>query len=331
MNNVLGCFFPTTVVLVDDNRLFAESIKSAIGIDNLVFKVFDDPLKAVDYINEVSSTNRLDSADFIIDGEESTSDWKSILLNINYLHRQIYDDSRFSIISTIVADYCMPGITGIELCDKINDKNIQRILLTGIADEKIAINAFNEGVICKFVKKGDPGFEEKVRDSILKSVHNYFHIYTNGVSKYLSMSERSHLNDPVFANFFFRKCCRSEMQEYYMLDTFGSYLLMDNRGVTSAFTVLTEREMDRLIDVGTESGEISDDVLGKLQSRKYMLSSHSRTGLLPPISEWHKYLREAERLDGYQTYYVDMTGGEILDLDFGEIKSFDGFRKKHQL
>ncbi|MDR1362391.1 MAG: hypothetical protein LBJ16_04225 [Holosporaceae bacterium] len=331
MNNVLGCFFPTTVVLVDDNRLFSENMKNSLGIDNLVLKIFDDPIKAVDYINEVNSTNRLDSADFLVDGEEGTSEWKSVLLNVNYLHRKIYDETRFSIISAVVVDYCMPGTTGIVVCDSINDKNIQRIFLTGIADDQVAINAFNEGTICKFIKKGEPGFEAKVRESIIKSVYNYFYIYTSGISKYMFMSERNHLNDSVFADFFYKNCCQSELQEYYMLDVFGSYLLMDDHGVTHTLSVLTEREMDRLVEVGLESGEIADDVLKKLQSRKYMLSSHSRNGMLPPISEWGKYLRSAERIDGYQTYYVSMAGSEILDLDFSEIKSFDGFKKGRRL
>ncbi|GHU11696.1 hypothetical protein FACS189449_03700 [Alphaproteobacteria bacterium] len=330
MTNVLSCFFPTTVVLVDDNIVFLESLKDYLDIKGVVFKTFADPLMAVDYVNEMSSTNRLDYADLIRDGEESMSDWKSILLNINCLHREIYNPYRFSRVSAVVSDYLMHGIDGIEMCSRISNKNIQRILLTGIADEKIAVNAFNDGKIDQFVKKVTNDFEEEIRNSITGSVYKYFQGHTENVTKNLSVLGKSHLEDPIFADFFFSKCFVNGIVEYYMLDTFGSYLLMDEYGKVSTLSVLTEHEMCRLIEIGIESDEIASDVLNKLQSRKYMLISHERTGLLPPVSEWSEYLREVNCLDGYQTYYVTLSDGSALDIDIEDIETFSNFKKRNE-
>ncbi|MDR2681727.1 MAG: hypothetical protein LBB29_01610 [Holosporaceae bacterium] len=326
--NVFACFFPTTVILVDDSAVFLESLKDCLDIKSVTFKTFVNPAEVVDYVNEVSATNRLDYADLVRDGEDSMSDWKSILLNVNYLHREIYNPYRFSRISTIVADYLMPGMNGIDLFSRIDDKNIQRILLTGVADEKIAIDAFNEGKINRFVKKGTINFENEVTDGILKSVNQYFRFHTEDISKHLSGSDRGPLNDPIFADFFFSKCFVKDMTEYYMLDTFGSYLFMNEIGEMSMLSLLTEHEMCRLIEVGIESQEISEEVLNKLQSRKYMLVSHERTGLLPPVSEWARYLREAHRLDGYQTYYFAISDAKSLDVDFNDIQTFRNFKRR---
>ncbi|GHT96802.1 hypothetical protein FACS1894122_15420 [Alphaproteobacteria bacterium] len=330
MIDVLSCFFPTTVVFVDDNALFLDSLKDCIDIKGITFESFTNPSEVIDYINEVSSGNRLDYSDLIRDGEDSMSDWKSILLNINCLHREIYNPYRFSRISVVVADYLMPGTNGTELFAKLHDKNIQRILLTGVADEKVAVDAFNDGKINRFVKKGTIDFEQEVKYGITKSIYQYFRVHTNNVIKHLSMAGKNHLEDPIFADFFFSKCFLNGMIEYYMLDTFGSYLLMDEHGKISALNVLTENEMCRLIEIGIESEEISSDVLNKLQSRKYMLVSHERTGLLPPVSKWAAYLREANCLDGYQTYYFTLSDGSVLDVDFKDIETFSSFKKRNK-
>ncbi|MDR0678398.1 MAG: hypothetical protein LBF44_02575 [Holosporaceae bacterium] len=327
MNNVLSCFFPTTVVLVDDSASFLDSLMEVISIPNVTFKKFNKPSEALKYINDVSGVNRLDCSDLAIGGEEGTSDWKSILLNINCLHREIYSFDRFSRISTIVVDYSMPEMNGIELCSGINDKSIQKVLLTGVADEKIAIEAFNGGHINRFVKKGVDSFETETVENINKSIYQYFKTHTDDISRHLSVYDKTHLKDPIFANFFFNTCLSRTYVEYYMLDTLGGYLFLNSKGQPSLLSVLTEYEISRIVDIGIESGEASCDVLDGLKSREYMLVSHNRAGQLPPMTEWGNYLRPARRLDGYQTYYFSFAGAESLDLDFNNIKSFDQFQK----
>ncbi|MDR2107354.1 MAG: hypothetical protein LBO73_02450 [Holosporaceae bacterium] len=327
MNILLSCFFPTTVVLVDDNLSFIDAVTGMLPSSGIVLKAFTDPCEALSYINDVSNVNRLDYSDLTRGGEEGTSDWNSVLLNINCLHREIYSFDRFSRISAIVVDYSMPSMKGVELCSAVNDKSIQKVLLTGVADEKIAIDAFNCGRINRFIKKGGDNLEAEIVENIDKSVCQYFKIHTDDISKHLSIHDQTHLKDPVFANFFFNNCLNNEYVEYYMLDTFGGYLFLSSDGRPSFLSVLTEHEISRIVNIGIESGEISRTVLEGLESREYILVSHSRTGQLPPISEWGSYMKPARRLEGYQTYYFAFSGAESLDLDFDNIKSFDRFKK----
>jgi CheY-like chemotaxis protein len=329
VNNLLSCFFPTTVVLVDDRSVFLDSLfdnlTEIIPASSVTFKKFTNPAKALNYINEICEVNRLDCSDLTKSGEDETSEWKSIMLNINCLHREIYSFDRFSLISAVVVDYSMPGMTGTDFCSNIKDKNIQKILLTGVADEKIAIGAFNNGHISRFVKKG-VNLEIEVADNINKSIYQYFKVHTDDVSKHLSIYDKTHLKDPVFANFFFNTCLSRTYVEYYMLDTFGGYLFLNAKGQPSLLSVLTENEMNRIVDIGLESGEVSPDIIRGLQSREYMLVSHNRSGQLPPLSEWENYLKPARRLNGYQTYYFSFAGAEALDIDFDNIKAFDKFK-----
>ncbi|MDR0580540.1 MAG: hypothetical protein LBG04_00260 [Holosporaceae bacterium] len=327
MSGVLSCFFPTTVVLVDDNVSFLNSLSETIVMPGVIFKKFTSSVKALDFINEIASVNRLDYADLTKDGEENTSDWKSVLLNINCLHREIYSYDRFSRISAVVADYSIPEMTGVEMCSNINDPNVQKILLTGVPDERIAIDAFNDGHINRYVKK-ENDLETEVVDSVNKSIYQYFRIYTDNVFKYFPAYDRTYLKDPVYINFFAGICAKKNYIEYYVLDILGGYLFLTASGEPSLLSVLTEHEMGRLIEVGVESGEISTNALKRLESREYMLVSHNCTGQLPPISEWERYIRPALRLEGYQTYYFSLAGPEALDLDFGKIRSFEQFKKR---
>ena len=330
MNSILSCFFPTTIVAIDDNVNFLKSLRDILGSKHITVKGFSDPIEGLNFINESSIDNPLAFSDLTVNGDDETSDWKSILFNINKIHSQIYDINRFSKVSAVIVDYSMPGIDGVELCSKILDPNIQRLLLTGVADEKVAIDAFNNGHINRFTRKSSPDIVEELTQSINRAVQQYFSVYTSDLMKHLPMKDMNNLRDPILANFFYGTCLNRNYIEYYMLDTFGSYLFLREDGQANLLSVMPESEVDRIIEIGIDSEEISDEVLHGLQSHEYMLVFHSRTGALPPITEWDKYLRPARRLEGYQTYYFAFAESEMLDLDFGKIKSFNKFRRMQQ-
>lgn len=327
MSGILSCYFPTTVVAIDDNANFLDSLRDILGSRNITVKGFSDPIAGLDFINENSENNALTFSDLTMSGDEATSDWKSILLNVNKVHSQIYDENRFAKISAVIVDYSMPGIDGVELCSRIVDPNIQRILLTGVADEKVAIDAFNNGYINRFARKSSSNIVSDVIQNVNRAIHQYFSIYTSDLMKCLPTKEINNLRDPIFANFFYGTCLNRNYIEYYMLDTFGSYLFLQEDGRASLLSMMPESEIDRIIEVGVDSEEISDEVFVGLKSHEYMLVLHSRTGTLPPISSWDKYLRPARRLEGYQTYCFAFAESDMLDLDFDKIKSFNQFKK----
>ena len=327
MSNVLSCFFPTTVVLVDDDPTFLNFLKMCLADAPFICKTFLDAQEALEFINESSRDNGLDYANLMRSGEEGTSEWKSVLLNISGLHSEIYSSSRFSKISTVISDYQMPSMNGVEFCSKILGKGIQKILLTGLAEDSVGIDAFNAGYISYFSKKN---LSFNVVDSVKKSANKYFRSYTDYILQHASPGELSHLNDPVFSDFFYRIYAQDNFVEYYMLDTFGSYLLMKADGQERLLSVLTEIEMSRLLEVAIESGEADNDVIQKMQSREFMLVYHNRNGSLPPVSEWSKFLRPAGIIDGNQTYYYSISDGnnnDKPDLDEDEIITFDTFKK----
>jgi len=66
------------------------------------------------------------------------------------------DGERYALAGICVVDYSMPAMSGLEFLERLPDWPGARILLTGRADEHIAVRAFNAGLIEQFIpKQGD--------------------------------------------------------------------------------------------------------------------------------------------------------------------------------
>jgi CheY-like chemotaxis protein len=60
---------------------------------------------------------------------------------------------RHQLAKTCVIDYAMPGTNGLQLLETLIDWPGSRMMLTGQADEQLAVRAFNQGLIHQFVPK----------------------------------------------------------------------------------------------------------------------------------------------------------------------------------
>lgn len=324
MSSVLSCYFPTTVVMVDDSKIFLDGLESCLNVKDPIFKKFTNPELALDFINN-NEVKSFEFEDLITEGEESSSDWRSLLINVYGIHNEIYNKDRFKKISTVTVDYAMPTMNGVEFCRRIKDKNIQKILLTGIADEAVAIEAFNTGAINRYIKKGDPKFADELEILIEKSRYMHFMRDSNFLAQTLCAYGKTHLKDPIFANFFHKIWSSKNFSEYYMLDHFGSYIFLNKKGSATCLFVLTESELNKLVEAAVESGDASEHVLQALQSREFMLVHYSNNGTTPPVSEWGNYLYPAKKLDGYQTYYCTFNEISNVDIDHNKVRSFEEY------
>jgi CheY-like chemotaxis protein len=64
--------------------------------------------------------------------------------------------ARHQLARTCVVDYAMPGVTGLEVMNTLLDWPGSRVLLTGQADEQVAVKAFNNGLIDQYIPKQAP-------------------------------------------------------------------------------------------------------------------------------------------------------------------------------
>jgi CheY-like chemotaxis protein len=76
--------------------------------------------------------------------------------------------ARYQLAQTCVVDYAMPGIDGLRVLQTLLDWPGSRILLTGQADEQIAIRAFNNGLIDQFIPKQTADIAGRLMTTLLK-------------------------------------------------------------------------------------------------------------------------------------------------------------------
>lgn len=62
---------------------------------------------------------------------------------------------RHALTHVCVVDFCMPGMDGLQLLGELVDWPGARVLLTGQADERVAVHAFNRRLIHQYVPKQD--------------------------------------------------------------------------------------------------------------------------------------------------------------------------------
>jgi hypothetical protein len=158
---------------------------------------------------------------------------------------------RYNTLSVLICDHMMPDMTGIELCKRLANKTFKKILLTGMANEHSVIEAFNWGIINKYVKKNDADSINELKKHIKDMTLQYFMELSENL-KTIS-TKLTILSDPQFISFFDNLINERNISEYYLIDKNGSYLLIDNHGKKSVLAIMTDESLDEFSEFfGTE-------------------------------------------------------------------------------
>ncbi|CEK11768.1 response regulator [Legionella hackeliae] len=318
------CYFPSTALFIDDSRDFLLNFVLQLD-EGLAYRVFDSPFDALDYIHKKNCELVMLSQRCLSEYTEANNcplTNHTINLNLSAIHAEIYNPRRFSEISVVVVDYAMPGMDGIEFCRKIGNTNIKKILLTGQADEKLAIEAFNEGLIHRFIQKSDPHAAELITRSIYDLQLQYFQSMSDMIVRMLSVTSPSCLHDNKFAEFFRQLRLEKGIVEYYLADNSGSFLLLDDDANASFLIVKNEADMRLHYDLALDNGA-SEDVLDQLAGAEKIPCFWQEATRPPEWNDWAACLIPAHRFVSEETYFYAYTQGPALfDVHQDKIVSY---------
>jgi len=216
-------YTPTTLVLVDDHKNFLETTRLELS-EIAPCSIFDKPTKALSFLKNRSEKNNL----------SKRLQQFSNIKNINTLHEEIYNPKRFNVISLVIADHAMPGMTGLELFLQLKNNPVRKLLLTGAVSYAQAIKARQDGIIDSFIMKDDIKLVHKLKLAIQALTSQYFSKKTealllqdknNDVTKKLIKL----LADKKFVDQFHQIIDEHQIVEYYLLDEYGSFLFLDKK------------------------------------------------------------------------------------------------------
>lgn len=329
MNTVPLCMFPTKVLLIDDDLLSLKRLHSALDDTRLTYQIFNDPHKALKFLNDDHEPD-LFTKRLIRQPDEDQWQHAKLDVNIYDLMNEIYNPKRFEIISTVVVDFAMPGMNGLEFCERIKDPSIQKILLTGEADEHLAIQAFNKGIIHQYIKKQNPDVLKALNQALLDARRAYFSKASHLMYEVATFSSKpTCLRDPVFINFFEKLLREKNIIEYYLFEMTGNFLLLDEDSNAYGLFTYNKDQLSMWHQDLPEGDTAPAHLLKELKDHKKMICFHDKNSISIPLGkEWSKYSYPLQVLDGgHETYYYAFAGN-MLDIEANRIFTFDHFKSR---
>ena len=240
-------YFPSTLVWLDDDLAtlthFSAPFETAYPSKKFsdpndaaaFFEHYTPPLSLIPFLNPIIEDDKYDTLN------HSPVDFNvlSIPALRDYTKRQ-------QEISVLISDLNMPNLNGIELCQRLEGLPMKKILLTSEEDHKLAISAFNEGIIDKFILKSQENASEKLQKHIQQLSQQYFVERSQFLLSHLEAEHRLPTSDPVFIHFFKTWCEENNIQEYYLFDKNGSFVCINKDNKIFHFIIYTNKNLDYL-------------------------------------------------------------------------------------
>ena len=227
---------PTSTVYIDDSTAFLYSI--TLGVDHQPFRSFGDPFAGLDYVEQFAHiydqepTENEEAAT-----PQSTSKFGANITNL--VQQKLKNGSRFAEPSVVVVDYSMPQMNGLDLCSRITNPYIKKVLLTGVADEKIAIKALNTELIDFYISKSESSLSQELyrivdhlRDRYFKEIYGW--TKDSRIKKLVP-----YLFNSDFADYFEDINERLNIVEHFPIESPWGFLLISGDGEPYQLSIAT--------------------------------------------------------------------------------------------
>lgn len=177
-----------------------------------------------------------------------------------YANSYFTDWRRFHLTAVLIVDYAMPGLTGVELVGRLEALPARRILLTGEADEKVAVHAFNSGLIQKFLPKNTPNLHKEITRAADEMHLSLCAHMGQLLRRGLSQEQVELLQEPSVVQGLSEKVEELEWMEYVVVGSPFGLLGMPQDGPLQWLQLDTSESLRDLSTVLAESGYPEADV-----------------------------------------------------------------------
>ncbi|MXN79328.1 response regulator [Burkholderia sp. 4701] len=251
-------FYPAPVVFVDDHPGFLDALRGTFR-DGRLNRFFNTPHEALSFVKSHgrrATPERLSGAGYS-DFEKKGS---------NALGRDpLTDATRFEEVAAVVVDYEMAQMNGVELLTALDGIACTKILLTGVATEREAVDAFNASLIDLYLRKSAPDMAAKLGAALAEAKVRHC-AYRGQVSVH---GVGATYSDPRIVAALQAVVERERIVEYYWRPEQNAVLMFDAAGQPSVFLAWDEEEWTFQCDVVADEGG-ADEVRHDMASRRAM-------------------------------------------------------------
>lgn len=308
-------FHPTTMVFVDDNDLFLHSFDLRIPGD-MAYLPFHDPRRALQRINESVELPPIPERSLTRPTKSLLWSDSLIHLDLGMIEQEINNLQRFRRISVVIVDLAMPAIDGLSLCAEIEDPRIKKVLMTGAGEEQLAVNAFNDGFIDRFVPKNRATTLDMVVDYAVELQREYFLDQQRALQESLSLSAPPLLEDPAVSEHFAMLRKQHRFLEHYLVGEPPGFIFLTAQGAMHRLIVLSDAEVGEQVEYASRH-HAPDDVIEALSSRSrigyfYERAEHYADEPYP----WREFLFAPTQLTGNETWWTALISAPPKGIDF---------------
>ncbi|HEV7813617.1 MAG TPA: response regulator [Janthinobacterium sp.] len=324
---------PTLTVLVDDSDSFLKSVSFQLD-PRLASKTFHDTSSALGWLLQNSRNNQPGDLALQVnfDTQNLSSDHCSVAIDIEGIYRISASPQRFLTPSVLVVDYSMPQMNGLEFCQAVEHLPCKKIMFTGAADEKIAVDAFNRGLIDRYIKKSEDGALDRLESEIGVLQKAFFAEQSDTFRDLLVLHHYHFLSDPAIAGLVQALMLQHGFVEHYIFPSPTGILFFDAHGKARLMIVETVTGMRAQFEMARDS-EAPPSLLAALQECRVIpfFGGADGDGMYSQTygSNWHRYCQAPEICQGRETYFWALFDLPAHYLQ-GPVFSYGQFLSQHR-
>ncbi|OEZ56968.1 MULTISPECIES: response regulator [unclassified Duganella] len=295
---------PTLTVLVDDSDSFLRSLSFQLD-PMLASQTFHDTTTALQWLRQGPPSGCV-PLHVNFDMHNLPADQCNVALDLERIYRIGEQRQRFATPSVLVVDYSMPQMNGLEFCAAVEHLPCKKILFTGAADEKIAVSAFNRGLIDRYIKKSDDHALDILELEIAALQRDYFDTQSETLRELVLLHNYNFLGDPALARLVQELSARMGFVEHYIFPNPTGILFLDKHGKASLMMIETEQGMYAQYEIARDS-DAPPSLMDALLERRVLpfFSDPDGDGMYSRrVGEnWHRYCAAPQICQGRETYY----------------------------
>ena len=322
-------YFPTQTILVDDDPDFLEGVSLMLD-SRQSYQLFQSAHQALEEVNRAHRhVHFLKRCYANYKTGPMVSDSLSHI-DIGGLGFETYNGDRFLTASTVVVDYSMPEMNGLEFLSALKNPFIRKVLLTGQGDMELAITAFNSQLIDQFIDKHDPHLKHKLNAAISTFQDQYFRnsfkLITDPI---LANNHEAFLVSTDFQRFFHELRKQRDIVEYYMTDIpYAGFLLVSGEGQRHYLLIRTEAELKRHI-LALEAAEAPTALLEQVRKGELLPDYDDQQEDLDIardiLPDWSSHYHPGTITGQHNPYFTTLLSAEYLDGPLQSIIPYNSF------
>lgn len=307
-------YWPAAIAFIDDEEDFLETVK-ALFLRHKTY-VFSEPKQGIHFLNE-NTVNVSMAKEFDCNEEDEAKDYLTFL-TVRSLHHKLYKAERFEEIALLIIDFKMPQGDGLFFIDKLTNERLKKLLLTGVANNEQALEAFNCGKINRYVKKMEDDSALRLKKYAQELQASYF----CDASRFLldDLPELSALlHEPNLIKFFNEFIKSNKIKEFYLLEESGSFLMVGYDGRLSILCLQSKTgQKDIIGDLRLRDDVKESDIEPIIHGQKlttYLFTNHEESN-----GNMTNYFFDCNLIEGSDIRYAHVMNVDVLNLDLNRIK-----------